>query len=118
MLKGFVFVLESRDAATNHLINEMVTSSLSNHFSFVSGLIAGAIVMNLLVMLIIAFSDSIGKTNWYKENSDMIDIMLDFLAEVHDPELTKCVVAACMQVIFDKHGKSPGFPARASAAVL
>lgn len=32
--------------------------------------------------------------------------MLDFLAEVHDPELTKCVVAACMQVIFDKHGIS------------
>ncbi len=32
--------------------------------------------------------------------------VLDFLAEVHDPELTKCVVAACMQVIFDKHGIS------------
>lgn len=32
--------------------------------------------------------------------------ILDFLAEIHDPELTKCVVAACMQIVFDKHGIS------------
>lgn len=32
--------------------------------------------------------------------------LLDFLSEIHDPELTKCVVAACMQVLFDKHGIS------------
>lgn len=30
--------------------------------------------------------------------------LLDALAEIHDPELTKCVVAACLQVIFSGYG--------------
>lgn len=30
--------------------------------------------------------------------------LMDFLSEIHDPELTKCVTAACLTVLFDKHG--------------
>ena len=30
--------------------------------------------------------------------------ILDALAEIHDPELTKCVVAACLQAIFSGYG--------------
>lgn len=29
--------------------------------------------------------------------------VLDFLADIHDPELTKCVVAACMSILFNNH---------------
>lgn len=30
--------------------------------------------------------------------------VIDFLGQIHDPEFTKCVVAACLEAVFSKHG--------------
>jgi hypothetical protein len=38
-----------------------------------------------------------------QENSAVFNV-LETLADIHDPELTKCVVAACMKVIFNQPG--------------
>ena len=48
--------------------------------------------------------DEVNKT-LIADSESTFDI-LTFLAETHDPELTKCVVAACLQVIFGGYGIS------------
>lgn len=39
-----------------------------------------------------------------KETKDVNIDILDFLSKTRDPELTKCIVATCLDIIFNNHG--------------